>query len=448
METIRFVDTTIRDGHQSLWAENMTTGMMLPIAERLDDAGFEGIELLSGSHLKKAVRELREDPWDRVRLISQRVKKTPLRLIAGRVNTFELRPPSMYQLFIERMAANGIRQARISDEWNDLEAGRFASANAHAAGLEPIVNLIYSVSPKHSDDYYRRASAQAASLDRIRLCLKDPGGLLTPERTRTLVPLIFHECKWNSGRTAHPLHDRVRPALLRSRPCNSAFGSINTACRPGRRLIQSFAFQRRAKCARPRVHARDRRGGPAAGDEHFNVVANAKDFPSACPPNTTTPIPAPGPGRNDLQSRPQLRKVGLESKLAAGAGREYSGARRIRLSDHGDAAFAVRRQPGGHQRHRRRTLQGGYGSGDSIRSRPLRRGRSRRPWIPNVKDKILDRPRAKELAANRAAGTVDPTKCATQTRRRGLRRRVAAALGCPPGRILKPCARPARSRSI
>ena len=45
MDTIRFVDTTIRDGHQSLWAENMTTGMMLPIAKNLDDAGFEGIEL-------------------------------------------------------------------------------------------------------------------------------------------------------------------------------------------------------------------------------------------------------------------------------------------------------------------------------------------------------------------------------------------------------------------
>jgi oxaloacetate decarboxylase (Na+ extruding) subunit alpha len=48
MDTIRFVDTTIRDGHQSLWAENMTTGMMLPIAKNLDDAGFEGIELISG----------------------------------------------------------------------------------------------------------------------------------------------------------------------------------------------------------------------------------------------------------------------------------------------------------------------------------------------------------------------------------------------------------------
>ena len=59
MDDIRFVDTTIRDGHQSLWAERMSTGMMLPIAKNLNDAGFVAIELLSGSHIKKAVRELR-----------------------------------------------------------------------------------------------------------------------------------------------------------------------------------------------------------------------------------------------------------------------------------------------------------------------------------------------------------------------------------------------------
>ena len=80
---IRFVDTTIRDGHQSLWAENMTTGMMLPVAEAMDRAGFDAIELISSSHLKKCVRELKEDPWARVKLVSERITRTPLRLNAG-----------------------------------------------------------------------------------------------------------------------------------------------------------------------------------------------------------------------------------------------------------------------------------------------------------------------------------------------------------------------------
>jgi oxaloacetate decarboxylase alpha subunit len=191
MSDIRFVDTTIRDGHQSLWAEGMTTGMMLSVADRLDRAGFDAIELLSGSHIKKAVRELKEDPWERIRLVSRKITETPLRIIFGRVKTFEFNPLSMQRLFLKCMAVNGVKQARISDEWNDLAGWKIKVGLCREVGLEPVVNLIYSISPKHSDDYYAEKTREAASLDVFRLCLKDPGGLLTPERIRTLVPVIL-----------------------------------------------------------------------------------------------------------------------------------------------------------------------------------------------------------------------------------------------------------------
>jgi oxaloacetate decarboxylase alpha subunit len=137
MTDIHFVDTTIRDGHQSLWAERMSTGMMLPIAKNLDAAGFVAIELLSGSHIRKAVRELREDPWERIKRICALCPNTPMRLIAGRVNTFAFDPPCMYELFIERMAANGIRQARISEPWNDLPGWKYRVEVARKFGLDP-----------------------------------------------------------------------------------------------------------------------------------------------------------------------------------------------------------------------------------------------------------------------------------------------------------------------
>jgi hypothetical protein len=121
--------------------------------------------------------------------VSKEITKTPLRVIAGRVNTFEYNPPSMYWLFIERMFANGIREARISDEWNDYDGWKFRVGVAHAVGMKVILNLIYSVSPKHSDEYFAERTRQAASLKPYRLCLKDPGGLLTPERMQTLVVL-------------------------------------------------------------------------------------------------------------------------------------------------------------------------------------------------------------------------------------------------------------------
>ena len=34
---VRFVDTTLRDGNQSLWALAMSTSMMLPVAYRFND---------------------------------------------------------------------------------------------------------------------------------------------------------------------------------------------------------------------------------------------------------------------------------------------------------------------------------------------------------------------------------------------------------------------------
>ena len=59
MKTIQFVETTLRDGHQSLWATRMKTAHMLPIAPLLDQAGFKSIELMGTVHFDACLRYLR-----------------------------------------------------------------------------------------------------------------------------------------------------------------------------------------------------------------------------------------------------------------------------------------------------------------------------------------------------------------------------------------------------
>ena len=109
MKEIHFVDTTFRDGHASLWAEGMTTGMMLPVASQMDQIGFKAIEIIATSHYLKCVRELREDPWERIRLLSKRITKTPLTLMMlHSITAFDLSPSSLLKLWMERIAANGI----------------------------------------------------------------------------------------------------------------------------------------------------------------------------------------------------------------------------------------------------------------------------------------------------------------------------------------------------
>src|SRR3954465_5016672 len=317
MDEIRFVDTTIRDGHQSLWAERMSPGMMLPIAKNLNDAGFLAVELRSGSPIKKAVRELREDPWERIKRIFALCPDTPMRLIAGRVNTFGFDPPCMYELFIGRMAANGIRQARISEPWNDLPGWTYRVKVARQFGVDPIVNLIYSVSPVHTDEYYAERCRQAVTLKPFRLCLKDPGGLLTPERTRTLVPVVLA----NSSGIPVELHSHCTTGLgplVALEAVRLGIRIVNTGWPPpgvssALPSIYNVAHNLRALGYKPVIDEKVLR--PVT--EHFNIIAKREGFPIGVPAEydeETYQHQVPGGMASNLGH--QLGQVGKESQLA------------------------------------------------------------------------------------------------------------------------------------
>ena len=111
MSEINFIDTTVRDGNQSLWASGIRTSEMLPALRNLDDAGFEAIEIHTPAIDKKMVRELLEDPFERLRLARERAPKTPLRIIRGRsLESFQLSPECIEKLWCQQMAAIGISE--------------------------------------------------------------------------------------------------------------------------------------------------------------------------------------------------------------------------------------------------------------------------------------------------------------------------------------------------
>jgi oxaloacetate decarboxylase alpha subunit len=191
---ITFVDTTLRDGQMSLWATGMRTSWLLPVVGRIARAGFTAMELLASAFEFKMIHELHEDPWERMRLAAAEAGDVPLRMIMSRsMRAFQLSPRSVNELLCERVAANGLRQARVSDPSNTIANLGERVRLLRSLGIEPILNLIYSLSPRHTDAYYAERARQAAALRPFALCIKDPGGLLTPERTRTLVPAVLAE---------------------------------------------------------------------------------------------------------------------------------------------------------------------------------------------------------------------------------------------------------------
>ena len=109
MKDIHFVDTTLRDGHQSLWATRMRTAHMLPIAPLLDESGFMAAELMGTVHFDACLRYLREDPWERIRLLSEALPHTPLRALirSKSLTSFNIVPDAVIELWIQRCAANG-----------------------------------------------------------------------------------------------------------------------------------------------------------------------------------------------------------------------------------------------------------------------------------------------------------------------------------------------------
>jgi len=249
MDEIRIVDTTLRDGNTSLWAHNMTTGMMLPVLPHMDGAGFEAMEFFVSGRLKKVVREQRENPWDWVRLGTRQIKNTSLRYHGGLVSGFEFIPECMARLMIERVVSYGITVTRTSDPWNDYAVLKKEVDGLKKLGMETVVNLIYSVSPRHTDEYYARKAREAAAMRPYRICFKDVGGMLTPGRTQTLVRLI----RQNVGDTTLEFHAH----------CNNGLAPVCVleAVKEGIRIVHTSIPPLANGSAQPSV---------------FNVVANLR----------------------------------------------------------------------------------------------------------------------------------------------------------------------------
>ncbi|MGH7684222.1 MAG: pyruvate carboxylase subunit B, partial [Vulcanimicrobiaceae bacterium] len=193
---LKIADTTLRDAHQCLWATRMTTAQMLPVAPILDDAGFEAIELVGGAVFDVCVRFLRENPWERMRILSKAMPKTPLMGIerGQSIFTFELFADDVLALTVERFAANGMRWLKTYDPINDMRNIEVAVRAAHNVGMYVPVWLGYSLSPIHTDEYYAGKARDAIRLGADAIVLKDASGLLTPDRVKTIVPALKAAC--------------------------------------------------------------------------------------------------------------------------------------------------------------------------------------------------------------------------------------------------------------
>jgi oxaloacetate decarboxylase alpha subunit len=195
MANIQIVETSLRDGNQSLWAAiGIDTARTLTIAPVMDRVGFKAIDFTTSTHMGVAVRYKKEDPWERIRLMAKATPNTPLQFLSTgfRFISWETSSPEFMRLAFATLVKNGIRRFALADPMNNADSNIACARMIKQVGGEYVVAaLVFTVSPIHDDAHYiQRARQLAASPDVDAIYIKDPGGLLTPLRARVMIPAV------------------------------------------------------------------------------------------------------------------------------------------------------------------------------------------------------------------------------------------------------------------
>ena len=180
---VKIVETSLRDGHQSLFATRMTTDEVLSVAKEIDEAGFYALEVWGGATFDSCIRFLNEDPWERLRKVRAVCKHTKLQMLFRGQNILGYRHYSddVVDMFVKKSIENGIDIIRVFDALNDIRNLKQAVISTKKYGGHCQIALSYTTSPVHTVKYYVELAKQVEELGADSLCIKDMAGVLTPQ---------------------------------------------------------------------------------------------------------------------------------------------------------------------------------------------------------------------------------------------------------------------------
>ena len=186
---LALTELVLRDAHQSLLATRMRIEDMLPIAEKLDKAGFWSVESWGGATFDACIRYLGEDPWERIRKLKAAMPNTKQQMLLRGQNLLGYRhyADDVVTRFVERAHESGVDVFRIFDAMNDIRNLKTAikatiDSGAHAQGT-----ISYTVSPVHNLKLWLDMAKQLEDLGVHSICIKDMAGLLKPYECEALI---------------------------------------------------------------------------------------------------------------------------------------------------------------------------------------------------------------------------------------------------------------------
>ena len=197
-------DTTMRDAHQSLIATRMRTFDMLNIAEtyakRTPD--LFSMEMWGGATFDTAMRFLKEDPWERLRELRERIPNICFQMLFRGSNAvgYSNYPDNVVAGFVKHSADAGMDIFRIFDSLNYLPNMQVAMEAAREHGkavCEAAVCYTGDITnpdrAKYSLQYYVEKAKELEKMGAHILCIKDMAGLCHPAAATKLVSTLKQE---------------------------------------------------------------------------------------------------------------------------------------------------------------------------------------------------------------------------------------------------------------
>lgn len=180
---VRFNNTVLRDGHQSMAATRMATSQMLFAAPILDELGFAGLETWGGATIDSCLRYLNENPFDRLRTLKKLAPKTPqLMLLRGQnIVQYASFPDDVVETFVRLTCENGQDILRIFDALNDVRNLQTAIKATKKHGKHARGELCYTISPVHTVENFVKMGVELEKMGCDSIGIKDMSGIIQPQ---------------------------------------------------------------------------------------------------------------------------------------------------------------------------------------------------------------------------------------------------------------------------
>ena len=233
-------DTTMRDAHQSLLATRMRTRDMVKGADGVADILRDcfSLEMWGGATFDVAYRFLHESPWERLRLLREKIPNIPFQMLLRGSNLvgYANYPDNLVCSFIKEAAERGIDVFRVFDSLNwipSMEVAMDEVLNQNKL-LEATMcytgDILDPSKDKYTLKYYVDLAKELERRGAHMLAIKDMSGLLKPYAAKKLVSTLKQEIGIPIHLHTHDTTGNQVAALLMA--AEAGVDVVDAACAP------------------------------------------------------------------------------------------------------------------------------------------------------------------------------------------------------------------------